>query len=131
MAVSINTVTLSGRLTADPQAMSENVTRAAIACERSYRDPQSGEWKQHTDFFRLVAFNGIGNLIRKGRKGQELAISGRLSQNKYVADGQTRESIEVVVNTLAAAFVYAKPNAAPEVEEPAVVEQADGQLAVA
>ena len=104
-----NTVILHGRLTGDPvlrfTKSQKSVASFQIAVNRDFSDG--------TDFFRCVAWNELGETMKKYlAKGSEVLISGSLRNNNYTDNnGKEREGVEIVVNTFD--FCGAKRNSSP------------------
>lgn len=95
----INSVTLVGRLTADPElrhtSSGNAVGNFSVACERSFKN-NSGE--KEVDFVPVVVWRGLaencGNYLAKGKL---VAVHGRLQIRKYEdRDGNKRTIAEVV-----------------------------------
>lgn len=105
MSRSVNQVTLLGRLTRDPELRQTpngaSVASFSMALNRSWKDQNSGEWKEETDFIDCVAWGALAERLEKMvKRGQRLLISGRLSQRSWEQDGQKRSKVEVVVNDM-------------------------------
>ena len=95
----MNSVSLIGRLTADPelrhtQSGTAN-TRFTIAVDRNYQ--KSGEEKQ-TDFISITAWQQTAEFIcRYFVKGQRIALTGRIQTGNYTdKDGNKRYTFDVV-----------------------------------
>jgi single-strand DNA-binding protein len=100
----MNHVFIVGRLTADPElkTIQNNVQlcRFSIAVNRSYtRD--DGREEQEVSFFQCTAWERIGDAIyRYASKGRQIAISGRLRQNRWQdSNGVNRSAVEIVVTS--------------------------------
>ena len=104
MAGSLNKVFLIGNLGADPevrQAQSgREIVTFSMATSESWKDKQTGERKDKTQWHRIVIFNeGLGkiaqNLLKKGTK---VYIEGQLQTRKYNdSSGQEKWTTEVVL----------------------------------
>ncbi len=100
MSTNVNRSELVGNLGNDPEtrisATGTTVTTASIAVHSSYR--QGEEWRERTDWFRLVAFGEVGEYLASYRKGERIAIAGRLQSSEYTdREGVKRTSVKVVV----------------------------------
>ncbi len=104
MAGSVNKVILVGNLGADPEIRSLNsgdrVANLRIATSESWRDRQSGERKEKTEWHRVVIFND--NLVKVAeqylRKGSKVYIEGSIQTRKWNdASGQEKYSTEIVL----------------------------------
>ena len=105
MAGSLNKVQLIGRLGADPEIKQmvngKNVARLSIATSQSWKDKNSGERKEKTEWHRIVIFNeglvGVGQQYLK--KGANVYIEGQLSTRKWKDEstGQDKYSTEIIL----------------------------------
>ena len=104
MARGINKVILVGNLGADPEsrytASGSAVTNIRIATSESWRDKQSGEQQERTEWHRVVFFGRLAEIAQEYlRKGSQVYIEGSLRTNKWQAqDGQDRYTTEVIAN---------------------------------
>lgn len=106
----INSVILSGRLTADPELKTTGsgiaVTSFSIAVNRRYK---SGEdWQ--TDFITVVAWRQTAEFVTKYfKKGNLIGIEGSIQTRKYQdKDGNNRTAFEVIAER--AHFLESKRN---------------------
>lgn len=104
MAGSVNKVILIGNLGRDPEIRStQDGTRIAnlsIATSESWKDRNSGERKEKTEWHRVVIFNDrlVDVVDKYVKKGSKLYIEGALQTRKWTdKDGQERYSTEVVL----------------------------------
>ena len=105
MAGSLNKVQLIGRLGADPEIKQmvngKSVARLSLATSQSWKDKNTGEKKEKTDWHRIVVFNeGLVNVVQQYvKKGANVYIEGQLSTRKWKdeATGQDKYSTEVVL----------------------------------
>src|SRR6201991_3692775 len=104
MAGSVNKVILVGNLGRDPEvrrmASGEPVVNLSLATSESWRDKQSGERKEKTEWHRVVIFNE--NLAKVAeqylKKGSKVYIEGQLQTRKYTdKDGSEKYSTEIVL----------------------------------
>ena len=103
MAGSVNKVILVGNLGADPEIRrlnsGEPVVNLRIATSESWRDKNSGERKEKTEWHQVVIFND--NLAKVAeqylKKGMKVYIEGALQTRKWEKDGVERYSTEVVL----------------------------------
>ncbi|WP_129678333.1 single-stranded DNA-binding protein [Candidatus Chloroploca sp. Khr17] len=95
-----NHVELTGNLGAEPElrftATGTPVAKASLAVHHRYL---TGErWLQRTDWFRLVAFGAVAELLATFAKGERVNIRGRLQASSYLdREGVKRTTVEVVV----------------------------------
>ena len=105
MAGSLNKVQLIGRLGADPEIKQmvngKNVARLSIATSQSWKDKNSGEKKEKTEWHRIVIFNeGLVNVVQQYlKKGANVYVEGQLSTRKWKDEstGQDKYSAEVIL----------------------------------
>jgi single-strand DNA-binding protein len=101
----VNTVTLSGNLTRDPEykQISDEfaVCDLGIAVNRSKKG-SDGEYTEEVSFFDLKVLGaGFSALVgKKLRKGDSVTLSGRLQQDRWEKDGEKRSKVVVVVDQL-------------------------------
>tara|TARA_Y100000590_G_C14818817_1_gene675481 strand:- start:15 stop:464 length:450 start_codon:yes stop_codon:yes gene_type:complete len=105
MAGSLNKVLLIGRLGADPEVKQmvngKSVARLSIATSQSWKDKNTGEKKEKTEWHRVVVFNeGLVNVVQQYlKKGAQIYIEGQLTTRKWKDEksGQDRYSTEIVL----------------------------------
>jgi single-strand DNA-binding protein len=104
MAGSVNKVILIGNLGADPEIRRTQdgrpIANLRIATSETWRDKNTGERKEKTEWHRVVVFNeGLCKVIEQYvKKGSKLYIEGALQTRKWQdKDGQDRYSTEVVL----------------------------------
>ena len=105
MAGSVNKVLLIGRLGADPEikqmVSGKSVARLSLATSQSWKDKNTGEKKEKTEWHRIVVFNeGLVNVVQQYlKKGAQVYIEGQLSTRKWKDEksGQDKYSTEVVI----------------------------------
>jgi single-strand DNA-binding protein len=104
MAGSVNKVILVGNLGRDPEVKSmqdgRSMVNMSIATSENWRDRQSGERKERTEWHRVVIFNEkLAEVAQKFvRKGSKIYIEGQLSTRKWTdQSGQERYTTEVVI----------------------------------
>ena len=104
MAGSVNKVILVGNLGRDPESRSfqngGKVVELRIATSESWKDRNSGERKEKTEWHTVKVFNeGLANVAEKYlRKGSKVYVEGQLQTRKWQdQSGQDRYSTEVVL----------------------------------
>ncbi len=104
MAGSVNKVILVGNLGADPEIRSlgsgDRVANLRIATSETWRDRNSGERKEKTEWHRVVIFND--NLVKVAeqylRKGSTVYIEGAIQTRKWTDNtGVEKYSTEIVL----------------------------------
>jgi len=83
---SVNKVILIGHLGRDAEtsytASQVSVTKFSVATSRRWKDQQSGEWKEETDWTRVVLWRGE-NVAPYLTKGKQIYVEGRLQTRSY------------------------------------------------
>ena len=105
MAGSLNKVLLIGRLGADPEIKQmvngKSVARLSLATSQSWKDKNTGERKEKTEWHRIVVFNeGLVNVVQQYlKKGAQIYVEGQISTRKWKdeASGQDKYSTEVII----------------------------------
>jgi len=104
MAGSVNKVILVGNLGRDPEIRRLNngdpVCNLSVATSESWRDKQSGERKEKTEWHRVVIFNpNLCDVAEKYlKKGAKVYLEGQLQTRKWQdQSGQDKYSTEVVI----------------------------------
>ena len=105
MAGSLNKVLLIGRLGADPEikqmSNGKNVARISLATSDSWKDKNTGEKKEKTEWHRVVIFNeGLVNIVQQYlKKGAQIYIEGQLTTRKWKDEqsGQDKYSTEIIL----------------------------------
>ena len=105
MAGSLNKVLLIGRLGADPEIKQmvngKSVARLSLATSQSWKDKNTGEKKEKTEWHRIVVFNeGLVNVVQQYlKKGAQIYVEGQLSTRKWKDEqsGQDKYSTEIVI----------------------------------
>jgi single-strand DNA-binding protein len=104
MAGSVNKVILIGNLGRDPEVRSMQdgrpMVNMSVATSDTWRDRQSGERKERTEWHRVVIFNEkLAEVAQKFvRKGSKIYVEGQLATRKWTdQSGQERYTTEVVI----------------------------------
>ena len=106
MARGINKVILVGNLGQDPQSRAmpsgKAVVNLRIATTDQWRDKQTGESKENTEWHTVVMFDRLAEIAAEYlRKGSQVYVEGRLRTRKWQdKEGQDRYSTEVVANEM-------------------------------
>jgi single-strand DNA-binding protein len=102
--MNINRVVLTGNLTRDPELRATGgglaVCKLGIAVN-TRRKNSEGQWEEKPNFFRVTVFGrqaeSCGQYLKKGRP---VAIDGRLEWSTWENEGQKRESIDIIADTV-------------------------------
>ena len=106
MARGINKVILIGNVGVDPDVRylpnGNAVTTLSIATSESWKDKNTGEKQDRTEWHRVVCFNRLGEIAGEYvRKGSKLYVEGSLRTRKWQdQQGQDRYTTEIVANDI-------------------------------
>jgi single-strand DNA-binding protein len=106
MARGVNKVILVGNLGADPEtrAMPSGTTVAniRIATSESWKDKQTGEQQERTEWHRVALFGRLGEIAAEYlKKGSQVYIEGSIRTRKWTdKEGKERFSTEIVANEM-------------------------------
>ena len=97
----INKVILIGNLGKDPEmrytAEGLAIANFTIATSDSWKDKNTGEKKDRTEWHRIVAFGKLGEICGEYlSKGRQVYVEGRLQTRSWEKDGVTRYTTEIV-----------------------------------
>lgn len=102
----VNKVILVGNLGADPESRvtpnGNPVTNIRVATSEVWKDKQTGQQQERTEWHRVVFFNRLAEIAGEYlRKGSKVYIEGALRTNKWQdQSGQDRYSTEIVANEM-------------------------------
>ena len=106
MARGVNKATLIGNLGADPEIRYTNsgsaVANVRLATAESWRDRESGEQQERTEWHRVVFFGRLAEIVEQYlRKGSQVYVEGRIQTRKWQdRDGNDRYTTEIVANEM-------------------------------
>ncbi len=105
MARGINKVILVGNLGRDPETRympsGGAVTNVSIATSKGWKDKDSGEQKERTEWHRIVFFNRLAEIAGEYlKKGSKIYIEGELRTRDWEKDGQKHYTTEVVASEM-------------------------------
>ena len=106
MARGINKVIIVGNIGGDPDVRympnGNAVTNVTIATSEAWKDKQTGQNQERTEWHRAVFFNRLGEIAGEYlRKGSKVYIEGSLRTRKWQAqDGTDRYTTEIVVSEM-------------------------------
>lgn len=102
----INKVILIGNLGRDPEirytANGGAVANIALATSETWKDKNTGEQQERTEWHRVVFFGRLGEIVGEYlKKGSKVYVEGRLQTRKWQGqDGQDRYTTEIIANDM-------------------------------
>ena len=106
MARGINKVIIVGNLGGDPETRympsGSAVTNFTVATNESWKDKQTGEQKERTEWHKVAMFNRLAEIAAEYlRKGSQVYIEGKLRTRKWQGqDGQDRYTTEIIADEM-------------------------------
>ena len=112
MAGSLNKVLIIGRLGNDPEIKQmvngKSVARLSLATSNTWKDKNTGEKKEKTEWHRVVIFNeGLVKVVEQYvKKGSQVYIEGQLTTRKWKDEksGMDRYSTEIILQGFNSSF---------------------------
>lgn len=97
----VNKVILVGNLGADPETRympsGNAVTNVRLATSQTWRDRESGQQNERTEWHRVVFFNRLAEIAGEYlRKGSKIYVEGSLRTRQWEREGQKHYSTEIV-----------------------------------
>lgn len=113
MARGINKVILVGNVGTEPEVRympsGGAVTNITLATSESWKDKQTGQPQERTEWHRLVFFNRLAEIAGEYvRKGSKLYVEGSLRTRQWEQEGVKRYTTEIVANEMQ--MLDGKPN---------------------
>ncbi len=106
MARGINKVIIVGNLGGDPETRympsGSAVTNLTVATNESWKDKQTGEQKDRTEWHKVAMFNRLAEIAAEYlRKGSQVYIEGKLRTRKWQdKNGQDRWTTEIIADEM-------------------------------
>lgn len=102
MSKGVNKVILIGHVGKDPEVKympnGNAVCNLSIATTESWKDKQSGEKKERTEWHRLTFYQRLAEIVGEYiRKGSQIYVEGALRTRDYEKDGQKHYVTEIIV----------------------------------
>lgn len=102
--MNINRVVLTGNLTRDPELSATggglSICKLGIAVN-TRRKNSDGNWEEKPNYFRVTVFGRQAESCHQYlKKGRPVAIDGRLEWSQWERDGQKRESVDIIADTV-------------------------------
>ena len=103
MANDLNRCSFIGRLGRDPEVKympsGSAVVNFSIAVGQSWKDKETGQKKEKTEWVRISAFGKLAEICGEYlSKGKQIFISGRMETRKWEKDGVPQYSTEIIAN---------------------------------
>ncbi|MBU3055370.1 MULTISPECIES: single-stranded DNA-binding protein [Pseudomonas] len=103
MARGVNKVILIGNVGGDPETRylpnGNAVTNVTLATTDSWKDKQTGQLQERTEWHRVVFFGKVAEIAGEYlRKGSQCYVEGRLQTREWEKDGVKRYTTEIVVD---------------------------------
>ncbi|MDF1588671.1 MAG: single-stranded DNA-binding protein [Gammaproteobacteria bacterium] len=104
--MSVNKVILVGRLGVEPESRAfpngGSICNLRLATTESWKDKQTGERQERTEWHRVVLRNRLGEIAQQYlHKGSQVYIEGRITTRKWQdQNGQDRYSTEIIGNEM-------------------------------
>ncbi|HEY0978922.1 MAG TPA: single-stranded DNA-binding protein [Flavobacteriales bacterium] len=101
----VNKVILIGNLGADPEIRhlqnGVSVANFRIATSETFRDRQTGEKREQTEWHNVVAWRGLAEITEKYlKKGSKVYVEGKLRTRKWEKDGIDRYTTEIMADEM-------------------------------
>lgn len=101
----LNKVQLIGRVGKDPEIRYTNGGKAianfSIATSESYKDKQTGEKVEKTEWHNISAFDRLAEIIGEYvKKGALLYVEGKIQTRKYEKDGVERYATSILIHEM-------------------------------
>jgi single-strand DNA-binding protein len=100
VSFSINTVTVDGNLTRDPELRSTSGGTSVCSLRIAHtarRKDSSGEWVDVPNYFDVTIWSGQGEWVANNvSKGTKVVVSGRLQWREWEKDGNKRQAVDIV-----------------------------------
>ena len=101
MALYTNTVTVKGFLGKDAESFATRNQKTfvvlSIATKSGYKDKQSKEWVNHTEWHRIVAFGKPADYAKSLKKGDYVEVEGELHSSEFdveVGEGKKKTTVK-------------------------------------
>jgi single-strand DNA-binding protein len=108
----INTVTVVGNLTRDPEVKFQVAGQAklvlAVAVTRRWQDPATSQAQEATSFLDVVCWGDLAqNVSRSAKRGSRVVITGRVEQRTWKSKGVPKSKTEIVADDVALSLRWA------------------------
>lgn len=106
MARGVNKVILVGNIGQDPEVRhtqgGSTITNVSLATSESWKDKQTGQKQEKTEWHRVVFFNRLAEVAAEYiRKGSKIYVEGKLQTSKWKGqNGEDRYTTEIIANEM-------------------------------
>ena len=105
MAKGVNKVILIGSVGQDPETKympsGGAVTNISMATSESWKDKQTGQQQERTEWHRVVFFNRLAEIVAEYiKKGSKVYVEGQLRTRNWEQDGVKRYTTEIVASEM-------------------------------
>ncbi len=88
-----------GQLTPSATKAGKSVMQFTVATTKSYKDKETGDWKELTEWHRCTSFDKVADHLRfHCNPGDLLKVEGELRTRKWEKNGENHYTTEIVVN---------------------------------
>jgi len=94
----LNRVSLVGFI-ADKADQHDGFAILRLATKVSWKDKTSGEWQSHTDWHRIIAWNGLAEAVKDYAKGDHVMVEGELRSSEYEREVQVIGAGKAIIST--------------------------------
>lgn len=101
--MTMNRIQIIGNLgrDADTKAVTNgNRTTLSVATAHRWKDQESGEWKQRTEWHKVVAWGKLAEDAATFKKGGRVFVEGELRSREYEKDGAKQRIYEIVADQI-------------------------------
>ncbi len=100
--VMVNKQLLVGNLGKDPETNeAESMVKFSVATSRSWKNKDSGEWEEDTQWHNCVGFSwNVKKCMERLHKGSKVYIMGRTEHREYEKDGEKKYFTQVVIEDI-------------------------------
>ena len=100
----INTVTITGNLTREPELRALQNDNAVCSIRIAHNERfknADGEWSDRPQYFDVTIWGGLGKYLAENlTKGQKVVVSGRLKWREYEVDGNKRQAVDITADAV-------------------------------
>lgn len=101
---SINTVTISGNLTREPELRHLQNDNAVCSIRIAHNERfkgADGDWADRPQYFDVTIWGGLGKYLAENlTKGQQVVVSGRLKWREFEVEGNKRQAVDITADSV-------------------------------